>query len=115
MAARVGSACLPPRPKDIFCRICGGLRLHGDGHDQSLFHRSQASGKNSDVLGPWRVEDSVEHSDAIWCFGARLARDRIFAATALVAVGLQGVAGLALATVPPRPPTLPTKDQAKPS
>ncbi|KAG0434911.1 hypothetical protein HPB47_018791 [Ixodes persulcatus] len=42
-------------------------------------------------------------------------RDPVFAAAALAAAGLQGVAVSAPASVPPRPPTPPTEDQAGPS
>ncbi|KAG0411195.1 hypothetical protein HPB47_011699 [Ixodes persulcatus] len=115
MDARAHGACLPSRPGDVFCRVCGGLLLHGDGNDRSLFHRSQAGGGDGDIIGPRRVDDPVEHTDAIRCFGARLARDPVFAAAALAVAGLQGVAVSAPATVPPRSPTPPTEDQAGPS
>uniref|UniRef100_A0A6B0UQV7 Uncharacterized protein n=1 Tax=Ixodes ricinus TaxID=34613 RepID=A0A6B0UQV7_IXORI len=115
MDARAHGACLPSRPGDVFCRVCGGLLLHGDGHDRSLFHRSRAGGGDGDIIGPRRVDDPAEHPDAIRCFGARLARDPVFAAAALAAAGLQGVAASAPASVPPRPPTPPTEDQAGPS
>ncbi|KAG0425209.1 hypothetical protein HPB47_027612 [Ixodes persulcatus] len=115
MDTRARGACLLSRPGDIFCRICGGLLLHGNWHDRSLFHRSRAGGENGDVIGPRRVDDLAEHPDAIWCFGARLARDPVFAAAALAAAGLQGVTVSAPAIVPPTPPTPPTQDQAGPS
>ncbi|CAN7976948.1 unnamed protein product, partial [Ixodes persulcatus] len=47
------------------CRICGGLRPHGDKHDRFLFHRSRANGKNDDFFKPQRMDDSAEHPDAI--------------------------------------------------
>ncbi|KAG0414443.1 hypothetical protein HPB47_008387 [Ixodes persulcatus] len=109
---RAHGACLPPRPEDVFCHVYGGLRLHGDGHDRSLFYWSRASGKNGDVIGPRRVDDPEEHPDAIRCFGARLARDPVLAAAVLAAAGLQRLAATAPAIVPPRPPTPPTEDQA---
>ncbi|CAN7978620.1 unnamed protein product [Ixodes persulcatus] len=115
MDARAHGACLPSRPGDVFCRVCGGLLLHGDGHDRSLFHRSRAGGGDGDIIGPRRVDDPAEHPDAIRCFGARLARDPGFAAAALAAAGLQGLAVSAPASVPPGPPTPPTEDQAGPS
>ncbi|CAN7940558.1 unnamed protein product [Ixodes pacificus] len=104
MDTRARGACLPSQPGDIFCRVCGGLLLHGDGHDRSLFHRSRANGGDGDIIGQRRVDDPAEHPDAIYCFGARLARDPVFAAAALAAAGLQGVAVSAPATVPPGPP-----------
>ncbi|CAN8012983.1 unnamed protein product, partial [Ixodes pacificus] len=112
---RAHGACLPSRPGDVFCHICGGLLFHEDGHDRSLFRRSQASGGDGDIIGPRRVDDPAEHPDAIRCFGARLARDPVFAAGALAATGLQGVAASAPATVPPGPPTPPIEEQAGPS
>uniref|UniRef100_A0A131Y6F8 Uncharacterized protein n=1 Tax=Ixodes ricinus TaxID=34613 RepID=A0A131Y6F8_IXORI len=115
MDTRVHGASLPSRPEDVFCRICGRLWVHGNGHDRSLFHRSRANSKNGDVIRPWRIDDPAEHPDAIRCFGARLARDPVFAAAALAAARLRGVAASAPATVPPRAPTPPTKDQAGPS
>ncbi|KAG0435654.1 hypothetical protein HPB47_018376 [Ixodes persulcatus] len=115
MDARAHGACLPSRPGDVFCRVCGGLLLHGDRHDRSLFHRSRAGGGDGDTIGPRRMDDPAEHPDAIRCFGARLARDPVFAAAALAAAGLQGVAVSAPASVPPGPPTPPTEDQAGPS
>ncbi|KAG0427581.1 hypothetical protein HPB47_025377 [Ixodes persulcatus] len=99
MDARAHGACLPYRPGDVFCRVCGGLLLHGDGHDRSLFHRIRAGGGDGDIIGPRRVDDPAEHPDAIRCFGARLARDPVFAAAALAAAGLQGVAVSAPANV----------------
>ncbi|KAG0435313.1 hypothetical protein HPB47_018566 [Ixodes persulcatus] len=102
-------------PEDVFCRICGGLRLHSDGHDRSLLHQSRANGKNGDVSGPRRVDDPAEHQDTIRCFGARLARDPGLAVALLTAAGLQRVAASAPATVPPRPPTPPTEGHAGPS
>ncbi|CAN7943401.1 unnamed protein product [Ixodes pacificus] len=115
MDTRAHGACLPSRPGDIFCHVCGGLRLHGDGHDRSLFHRSRANGGNGDIIGPRRVDDPAEHPDAIRCFGARLARDPVFAAAVLAAAGLQGVAASAPATVPPGLPTPPIEGRAGPS
>ncbi|KAG0432821.1 hypothetical protein HPB47_020497 [Ixodes persulcatus] len=86
-----------------------------NGHYRSLFHRSRANGRDGDIIGPRRADDSAEHPDAIRCFGARLARGPLFAAAALAAAGLQGVAASAPATVPPGPPTPPIKEQAGPS
>ncbi|EEC01417.1 hypothetical protein IscW_ISCW001693 [Ixodes scapularis] len=58
------------------CRICGGPRLHGDGHDRFLFHRSWANNKSDSFIRPQHVDDSAEHPDAIrsqttkdGCFG----------------------------------------------
>lgn len=115
MDTRARGACLPSRPGDTFCRVCGVLLLHGDGHDRSLFHRSRANGGDGDIIGPRRVDDPAEHPDAIRCFGARLARDPVFAAAALAAAGLQGVAASAPAAVVPGPQTPPIDEQAGPS
>lgn len=65
---------LPSWPEDVFCHIRGGLYLHGDGHDQSLFYQSRAKGKNCDVIEPQCLDDPTEHPDVIWCFSTRLAR-----------------------------------------
>ncbi|KAG0430231.1 hypothetical protein HPB47_022868 [Ixodes persulcatus] len=69
METRARCACLPSRPGDLFCRVCGGLLLHGDGHDRSLFHQSRANGGDGDIIGPQRVDNPAEHPDAIHCFG----------------------------------------------
>ncbi|KAG0426332.1 hypothetical protein HPB47_026549 [Ixodes persulcatus] len=90
MVTQAHGACFPSWPGDVFCHICGTLLLHGDGHDRSLFNRSRADGGDGDVIGPWRMDDPVEHPDAIPCFGARLARDPAFAAAALAAAGCKG-------------------------
>ncbi|CAN8023949.1 unnamed protein product, partial [Ixodes persulcatus] len=58
---------------DLFSRICGRLRLHGNGHDWFLFHWSRANDKNNDFIRPQRVDDPADHPDAIRCFAARLA------------------------------------------
>ncbi|KAG0424931.1 hypothetical protein HPB47_027856 [Ixodes persulcatus] len=115
MDTQAQGACLPSRPGNVFCHICGRLLLHGDGHDRSLFHRSRANAGDGDVIGQRRMDDSAEHPDTIRCFGARLARDPVFAAATLAAAGLQGVAASAPATVPPGPPKPPIEEQAGPS
>ncbi|CAN8020668.1 unnamed protein product [Ixodes persulcatus] len=115
MDTQAQGACLPSRPGNVFCHICGRLLLHGDGHDRSLFHQSRANAGDGDVIGQRRMDDSAEHPDTIRCFGARLARDPVFAAATLAAAGLQGVAASAPATVPPGPPKPPIEEQAGPS
>ncbi|KAG0423133.1 hypothetical protein HPB47_001070 [Ixodes persulcatus] len=69
----------------------------------------RANGKNDDFFKPQRMDDSAEHPDAIRCFGAQQTREPVFAAAALAAARLQRMTASAPATVPPRPPTLPTR------
>ncbi|CAN7945993.1 unnamed protein product, partial [Ixodes hexagonus] len=97
--AQTGGACLPPRPGDKFCALCGGLWLCGS-YDQSKYHQSRAVARNGAAAEPQRVSDASEHPDAVVCFGARMARDPGFAAAVLTAAGLGGVCA-------PLPPVLP--------